>query len=170
MSYFFNFEKIAYIRGERPKGCILCQIRDGSEAVEDLTVFKNRLFTVSVNLYPYNPGHLLIFPHRHIEDVRELTRDEAVVHHEVVRFLLDILDVTHSPSGYNFGWNMGLDAGASILHLHSHVVPRYPRELGFADLIVGKRVLVEDPRETADRISDQIASSLSRQTRSSLTT
>ena len=54
------------------------------------------------------------------------------------------------PSGYNIGYNMGLAAGASIEHLHLHIIPRYPREIGIAELIAGSRVLVQHPRETQE--------------------
>ena len=57
------------------------------------------------------------------------------------------------PSGYNIGYNMGLAAGASIEHLHLHIIPRYPREIGIAELIAGSRVLVQHPRETQEILS-----------------
>ncbi|HUX21609.1 MAG TPA: HIT domain-containing protein [Spirochaetia bacterium] len=152
MDYFFNFEKIAYLKGDRPEGCILCLINSDSESVVNLTVYRDEYFSVSVNLYPYNPGHVMIFPRRHIEDVRELTPDEETALTRTQRRVLEILDRTHSPAGYNIGFNMGLVAGASISHLHLHIIPRYPREMGIADLIAGKRVLVEDPKVTAERI------------------
>ena len=76
MNYFFNFEKVKYVRGPRPSGCILCLIRDKSEEVVDLTIYADDLFTASVNLYPYNPGHIMIFPNRHLLDVREFTDAE----------------------------------------------------------------------------------------------
>jgi ATP adenylyltransferase len=63
----------------------------------------------------------------------------------------------HNPCGYNIGYNMGQPAGASIDHLHLHLIPRYPNETGIADLIAGKRVLVEEPEETARRIRKLVA-------------
>jgi ATP adenylyltransferase len=74
-----------------------------------------------------------------------------------VRYLLDILDRSYSPQGYNIGYNMGHPAGASIDHLHMHIIPRYPRETGIADLIAGKRVLVEDPRESTRRLRELVS-------------
>jgi ATP adenylyltransferase len=121
--YFFSFDKLAYVRGSRPGGCILCLVRDRSPEVEDLSIWRDDLFIVSVNLYPYNPGHLL-----------------------------GLLDRVYAPSGYNIGYNMGRAAGASIGHLHLHIIPRYPHETGIADLIAGRRVLVEDPRRTAETL------------------
>jgi ATP adenylyltransferase len=148
MEYFFNFEKLGYLKGKKPDGCILCLVRDGSRDIESLVVHRSELSMVSLNLYPYNPGHLLVFPRRHVVDIRELSDAERHDLDAVTRRCLDILDRTHGPAGYNLGYNMGLVAGASIEHLHMHIVPRYPREIGFAELLAGKRVIVQDPLET----------------------
>ena len=158
MSYFFNFNKMEYVRGPRPEGCILCLIRDRSPSVVDLTVYSDDLFAVSVNLYPYNPGHVMIFPIRHLTDIREMTPKEDLRLSELTRRFMDVLDHTHSPSGFNVGYNMGAPAGASIDHLHLHVIPRYPREVGIADLVAGKRVLIEDPRTTRTRLREAVGS------------
>ncbi|MEE8441215.1 MAG: HIT domain-containing protein [Spirochaetia bacterium] len=152
MSYFYNFDKMKYVRGPRPPGCILCLIRDKSPEVIDLTVYSDDLFTVTVNLYPYNPGHVMIFPNRHLMDVRSLTTAEDQRLSDLTRRFLDVLEGTHAPAGFNIGYNMGSSAGASIDHLHLHVIPRYPKEVGIADLLAGKRVLIEDPRVTQTRL------------------
>ncbi len=158
MEYFFNFDKIAYLRGKRPDGCILCLVRDGSEEVERLIAAETANFVVSVNLYPYNPGHLILFPKRHVRDIRELTAEERRELDALVDRCLGALDKSHAPGGYNIGYNMGLVAGASIDHLHLHIIPRYPREIGIAELIAGARVLVEDPRETLARLTTVLES------------
>jgi len=153
MDYFFSFNKMKYFREKKPDGCILCLIHEGSQEVEDLTVYRSKLVSVSVNLYPYNPGHLLIFPNRHIHDIRELTKEEEAEVNRVTNFTLNILDSLFSPTAYNIGYNMGLDAGGSINHLHKHIIPRYPREIGIAELIGGKKILVENPYDTAAKLS-----------------
>jgi ATP adenylyltransferase len=158
MSYFFNFDKMKYVKEARPEGCILCLIRVKSDQVADLTVYSDDLFTVSVNLYPYNPGHLMIFPNRHLEDVRQFTPEEDLRVTGLTRRFLDLLDRTHQPAGYNIGYNMGASAGASIDHIHLHLIPRYPREIGIADLVAGKRVLIEDPRVTQQRLTEALTS------------
>jgi len=157
MSYFFSFDKMKYVRGPRPPGCILCLIHEKSEHVVDLTIFADDLFTASVNLYPYNPGHIMIFPNRHLVDIRELTEAEDRRLSQLTRVFLDVLHETHAPSGFNIGYNMGAEAGASIDHLHLHVIPRYPREVGIADLVAGKRVLIEDPRVTQSRLMEAVS-------------
>jgi ATP adenylyltransferase len=155
--YFFNFDKMSYVKGRHPAACILCLLRDRNPDVVDLSIWRDEYFVVSVNLYPYNPGHLLLYPCRHVEDVRELTAEEEREMVALQRWLLGILDRACSPHAYNIGFNMGAAAGASISHLHLHIIPRYPRETGIADLIAGRRVLVEDPRETARRLSQLAA-------------
>jgi ATP adenylyltransferase len=155
--YFFNFDKMAYVKGRQPPGCILCLTRDQNSDVADLSIWRDELFIASVNLYPYNPGHLLLYPLRHVEDVRELTVGEEQRLWLLQRWLLGILDKACAPHAYNIGYNMGAAAGASISHLHLHIIPRYPRETGIADLIAGRRVLVEDPRETTRRLRELVA-------------
>lgn len=152
MEYLFNFNKIEYLKGKRPQGCILCLIRDGSEDVEKLVVHQTEHFMVSLNLYPYNPGHLLVFPKRHIVDIRQYTEEEKTELDALVPLCLDVLDKFGNPSAYNIGYNMGLSAGASIEHLHMHIIPRYPREIGIVELIGGSRVLVQDPKDTYVRL------------------
>ncbi len=148
MEYLFNFNKIGYLQGRRPKGCILCLVRDDSKEVEKLVVDETEHFIVSINLYPYNPGHLIVFPKRHLVDIREYTDDEERELDRLVKTCLKALDKFGSPSAYNIGYNMGLSAGASIEHLHMHIIPRYPREIGIVELIAGSRVLVQDPKDT----------------------
>lgn len=156
MHYFYNFEKLSYVKGDKPHGCILCLLADKSPEVVDLSVYEDQLFIVSVNLYPYNPGHLIVFPRRHIEDIREYTDEEERRLEKLSRYFLDILDELQNPTGYNIGYNMGLVAGASITHLHLHIIPRYPHEAGITDIIAGTRVLLEAPDKTAEKIRERI--------------
>ncbi|MDR2211117.1 MAG: HIT domain-containing protein [Spirochaetaceae bacterium] len=157
MNYFFNFEKLAYLRGPKTGGCILCGLRDKNPGITDTVVYRTEHTGVSLNLYPYNPGHLLIFPLRHVEDIRQLTEEERNSLNSAAGRALDVLDSLYTPSGYNLGVNMGLEAGASIEHLHMHLIPRYPRELGIAELLGGKRVLVEDINRTRERLLEAFA-------------
>ena len=149
MEYLFNFDKLGYLKGGgKPEGCILCLVSAQSDEVERMVVHETPAFVVSLNLYPYNPGHIILFPRRHLRDVRQLSAQERDELDGLVATSLDVLDTVMTPSGYNIGYNMGLAAGASIEHLHLHIIPRYPREIGIAELIAGSRVLVQHPRET----------------------
>jgi ATP adenylyltransferase len=148
MEYFFSFEKMGYLKGRKPEGCILCLVRDGSPEVERLVVHENSLCVITLNLYPYNPGHLLVFPKRHLTDVRDMEPGEKQAVDEAVDLCLEVLDLVYKPAGYNIGYNQGMVAGGSIEHLHLHIIPRYKNEIGIAELLGGKKVLVQDPRAT----------------------
>ncbi|MFH1096796.1 MAG: HIT domain-containing protein [Candidatus Desantisbacteria bacterium] len=147
-----------YLLGEKPKvDCILCAVRDRDEKVVQFDIYRSQHMIVSLNLYPYNPGHVMIFPNRHIKDIRELNEEETSQIQELTVKTLDILDKLYSPSGYNIGYNMGTIAGASIDHLHLHIVPRYKNELGFVDILSNSKIIVEDPRKTLERLREAYA-------------
>ena len=153
-SNLFVPNKMAYAKGRaRPNvECILCGVVAGDNQVQRLDVYQSELFTVSLNLYPYNPGHLLVFPNRHIVDVREFTEAEVSQVHTLQCQCMGVLDRVYQPRGYNIGYNVGDASGASIGHLHLHVVPRYSRELGFMDIIGGAKIIIEDPNETQQKL------------------
>lgn len=153
-TYLFNTEKIKYVKGPKPDvDCILCAIGRKDPRVSDLTVYSNELFAVAVNLYPFNPGHLMIFPRRHVCCPGELTAEEAAEMHRLLVLSIAIIDREFSPSGYNTGYNLGQGSGASIPHLHQHVVPRYANEVGFLDVLSGTRVIVSDPCEVMVKLA-----------------
>ncbi|MEM3063608.1 MAG: HIT domain-containing protein [Nitrososphaerota archaeon] len=154
-NYLFVPGKINYVRGGRPNiECILCGIVNNDPRVESLVVYSDDLFTISVNLYPYNPGHLIIFPKRHIEQLDELTENEVYGLHKLQLLALSVLREVYQPQGFNLGYNLGEASGASVSHLHLHIVPRYKNELGFIDIIGGARIMVEDPKETQRKLKE----------------
>lgn len=151
--HLFNMDKIRYVKGNKPKvDCILCAIRDNHPEVPDLTIWRDELFIVAMNLYPFNSGHLMIFPTRHLLEPAELSDDEALRLHHLSILSIKILKEEFGPEGFNAGYNIGNGSGASIPHLHLHIVPRYNNEVGFLDVLAGTRVMVLDPREARERL------------------
>ncbi len=158
--HLFTPQKLSYAKGNRPAvDCILCAVAQENSQVTNLAVYRAGDFVISLNLYPYNPGHLLIFPTFHCLDIRELSPVQEQELHRLQRASLDILDKLYSPRGYNIGYNIGLPAGASIAHLHLHIVPRFGNETGFMDVISGTRVIVEDPATAREKIAQAFSSS-----------
>lgn len=154
----FSTHKLEYIKGDKLKvDCILCSIIGKEESVEKLLIYEGRYAVVSVNKYPYNSGHLLIYPRRHITDYRELSVREEREICSLLRASLNILDKKYSPSGYNIGYNIGEFSGASLSHLHMHIIPRYRNELGFIDIIGGAKIIVEDPYQTMKELKKAFA-------------
>jgi ATP adenylyltransferase len=143
-----------------PGQCILCDVARGVGDVVSLEIARQDDFIITLNLYPYNPGHVMIFPARHVEDPRELSRDEHAQLSRLQNLALDVLTAEYEPAGFNVGYNVGAAAGASIPHLHLHVVPRYPRELGVVDILSGAKIVIEDPEKTRRRLRAAFADAL----------
>lgn len=155
--HLFNTEKLTYVKGGKPAvACILCAIRDRDPAVTSLEVARRDGFIVSVNLYPFNPGHLMIFPERHVEKLQELTDGEALALHRLTADALTALEDEYGPAGFNAGYNLGDHSGASLAHIHLHVVPRFANEVGYLDILAGTRLVVRDPVEARDRLRKRL--------------
>jgi len=121
--------------------CPFCDVPKRSDA-DGLIVARGELVFAVLNLYPYNPGHLMVLPYRHIADYTDLTGAEAA---EFVRFTqqaMATLRVVADPGGFNLGINQGAVGGAGIAaHLHQHVVPRWGGDMNFMPVIGQTRVL-----------------------------
>ena len=145
--------KLEYAKGQRPPvDCILCAVAANDPHVDILVVYTHKEYFVTLNLYPYNPGHLMVVPKRHVEDVRQLTDQDVLIMHRLQHLCMEVLEREYRPSGFNLGYNVGQSSGASIPHLHLQVVPRYPTELGFFDILGDSRVIVEEPQVTRQRL------------------
>jgi ATP adenylyltransferase len=137
--------KLEYVQGKaRPDvNCILCAIKNNDKRVVSLKIYEDEICYVVVNLYPYNPGHIMCVPNRHIPKYTDLTKKEILHVSRAIQGLQMLLDELYKPKGYNIGVNQGNYAGASIEHLHFHIVPRFGSELGFIDIVGKTRVLPE---------------------------
>jgi ATP adenylyltransferase len=94
----------------------------------------------------------MVYPKRHMEAYEDLSPALSAEIHKVTLKCLKVLGKEYKPQGFNMGWNLGKQSGASISHLHLHIVPRYESETGFMDLLGETRVIVENPRLTRDRL------------------
>jgi len=156
--HLFVPTKFSYVHGDRPKvDCILCEIVAERDTVDRLEVCRTEHFLVSLNLHPYNPGHLMVFPRRHVLHPVEFTDVEVLERQRLELRAVAVLDRLYRPRGYNVGYNLGRASGASIEHWHLHIVPRYERELGFMDIIGGAKIMVEDPIRTRERVREAFA-------------
>ncbi len=155
--YLFVPSKMDYVKGKRPDvDCILCSIIQKDEQVNRLVVYETEMFIISLNLFPYTVGHLFIFPKRHIEHLCELTEDEYSELFQLTKKCIKVLDEVYEPEGYNIGWNLGEASGATIPHIHQHIVPRYINELGFIDIIGKTKIIVEMPEKTYGVLKEKL--------------
>ncbi len=128
------------------KGCIFCSAQnDDLNDDQSLLVFRGeKTFTV-LNLYPYNNGHLMVVPYRHVSDISELSAKELTEAMTTMQKLVDALRSISSPEGFNIGANLGKVAGAGIAdHIHFHIVPRWNGDTNFMPVIGSVKVLSQD--------------------------
>ena len=134
----------------------MCAIRDNDERVQTLKVYQDDLIFIVVNIFPYNVGHLMVCLNRHIMKFTELTKQEIIHIFRAIQGLQLLLDELYHPHGYNIGLNQGKNAGASIDHIHWHVVPRFPAELGYIDIIGNSRIAVEGLDSVKKKVEEKI--------------
>jgi ATP adenylyltransferase len=148
MEYLWAPWRIQYILQEKPKGCILCDKPKENKDEENCIVNRGRKNYVMLNCYPYNPGHLLIVPYRHIPSLEDLTDEECHEHFQLVSRSLTALREAFHPQGFNIGANIGAVAGAGIDdHFHSHIVPRWQGDTNYVPVLADVRVV---PQALAD--------------------
>jgi ATP adenylyltransferase len=135
---------------EEQNGCIFCELNGRNE---NLVLFRGRLCFVILNLYPYNNGHLMVVPNRHIAELASTTADERAELMALVRHAEMALGEGYRPHGINVGMNLGRPAGAGVLdHLHIHLVPRWNGDTNFMGVVGNTRVLPEDLSQSAERL------------------
>lgn len=141
--------RITYILGPKPDACVFCLPESTEEDEERLVLYRGQWNFVIMNKFPYNNGHLLVTPYRHLMNLCDLTRDES---REMMALLQDctaILQKSFSPQGINIGLNLGEAAGAGIReHLHFHLVPRWNGDSSFMAVMDEVHVVPEHLRST----------------------
>jgi ATP adenylyltransferase len=149
--------RMIYIRGENKpphdgagEDCPFCRVPSGSDE-DGLIVARGELAYVVLNLYPYNSGHLMVVPYRHVADYVDLGVDEVAEVGDLTQRAVRTLRAALAPHGLNIGLNQGAVAGAGIAaHLHQHVVPRWGGDTNFMPVVAQTRVLPQllaDARE-----------------------
>ncbi len=107
-----------------------------------------------LNLYPYNPGHMLVCPYRHIPDYTELTAAELLEFSEFTQSAMTAMRSVAAPQGFNIGMNQGAIGGAGIAgHLHQHVVPRWGGDTNFITVVGGTKTMPALLEETRDLVA-----------------
>jgi ATP adenylyltransferase len=138
----------------KDSGCIFCQT--GKEEVEtsnSLIVNKGELTFTILNLYPYNNGHLMVVPFRHLSEFASLTEEENKEIMAELQLAQKALKLAMNPHGFNIGANLGKVSGAGIDdHLHFHIVPRWNGDTNFMPVLAEVKVLSEDLRQTKEKL------------------
>jgi ATP adenylyltransferase len=147
-------ERMAYIKGEgKTDECPFCRIPRLSDE-DGLIVARGDTSYVVLNLYPYNAGHVMSVPFRHVADYTELTAAETVEIAELTKTSMQVLRAASGAQGFNLGMNQGVTAGAGIAaHLHQHIVPRWGGDTNFMPVIGRTKVLPQLLRDTRELLA-----------------
>jgi ATP adenylyltransferase len=150
--------RMAYIKGENragpeEDGCPFCRVPGLSDPEALIVARGDRVFTV-LNLYPYNAGHLMVCPYRHVADYTDLDEGETAELAEHTKRAMTALRAASGAQGFNIGMNMGGVAGAGIAaHLHQHIVPRWGGDTNFLPVIANTKVLPQLLAETRELLA-----------------
>lgn len=143
--------RIDYIRGEKENGCFLCRMLAEQNDRDNLILVRGKTCAVVMNRFPYNSGHLMVCPNRHIADFADLTEQEDHEMCELTRRAIAALRDVMQPEGFNIGTNLGSAAGAGLKdHLHRHIVPRWVGDTNFMAVTGGLHVVPEALTDTYD--------------------
>jgi len=152
--------RLAYVTGASAPapGCIFCEAARRLDA-EPLVVHRGTRAFVILNKFPYNNGHLMIVPFRHVGRLAGLEAEELSEIMTLTQLSERALGACFQPHGFNMGLNLGKPAGAGVLdHLHMHVVPRWDGDTNFISVVGETRVLPEELPVTAERLRGEFAS------------
>jgi len=150
--------RMAYVSGEEPApgACFICSAAAGPDAPHGLVVERTERTVTLLNRFPYSSGHVMVAPRRHAADLRDLTPEEGLALLEATQRALDAITRLMDPGGFNVGFNLGAAAGASVDHLHLHVVPRWGSDTNFMPVLADIKVLPEHLEVTAARIREAL--------------
>jgi ATP adenylyltransferase len=149
---------MGYVTAEQPKGCIFCTKPAAGDDEAGKILHRGDLTFVMLNAFPYNTGHLMVAPFRHLADPLELAPQESSEMLYSIRIALEVLREAFSPEGFNIGANIGHVAGAGYAeHLHFHVVPRWSGDTNFMAVTSDTRVVPEALAETYRRLQEALA-------------
>ena len=145
--------RIKYILQPKDEGCFLCKAFKEENDAENLVVYRGEKAFVVMNKYPYNNGHLLIAPYRHVPDIVDLHDDEMLEIMALTRLMVKTLRNVLKPDGFNIGLNLGRASGAGLEdHIHFHVVPRWIGDTNFMPVISETKVIPESLADTYRKI------------------
>jgi len=163
MDYLWTPWRYAYVTaGSKTTGCIFCDLPKAGDDVKARIVYRGQSCYIVLNTYPYTPGHVMVVPFAHLDELQKLP---AAAAHEMMNLsqkMEGVLRKLYSPDGVNLGMNIGKAAGAGVAgHIHMHVLPRWVADSNFVSVIGETRILPESLEITYERIRAALESPVS---------
>jgi ATP adenylyltransferase len=147
--------RMDYILASKGDGCFICAASEKPEEEESLLLHIGDTVVILLNRYPYNPGHVMVAPKRHVATLDGLGKEEQREVMEKITLSVRVLGEEMGSQGYNVGINLGKAAGAGLEdHLHVHVVPRWEGDTNFMPLLAEVKVVPEHLIQTYKKLKD----------------
>jgi len=155
MDYLWTPWRYAYVStAEKKTGCVFCDAVNAGDDEKVRIVYRGRHCFVILNTFPYTPGHVMIVPYAHLDELQKLPREAASEMMALAQRMESVLRELYHPDGINVGMNIGKAAGAGIAgHIHMHVLPRWVADANFMSVVAETRVLPETLEETWRRMT-----------------
>ena len=160
MDHLWTPWRYAYVTAaEKISGCVFCDLpKEGDDAKVHI-VHRSQNCYIVLNTYPYTPGHVMIVPFAHLDELQKLPAPAANEMMELAQRMERVLRVLYTPDGINMGMNIGKAAGAGVAgHIHMHVLPRWVADANFVSVIGETRILPESLEMTYERIRGALRS------------
>lgn len=161
MDYLWTPWRYAYVSTpEKNTGCVFCDAVSAGDDKKMLIVHRGKHCFGILNLYPYTPGHVMIVPYAHLDELRKLPREAAHEMMELSQRMESLLRELYHPDGINLGMNIGKAAGAGVAgHIHMHVLPRWVADANFVSVVGETRILPETLEETYMKMKQSLSCS-----------
>jgi len=135
------------------KGCLFCRIASEEEDKKNAVFVRRKHCYAVLNIYPYNNGHSLIVPYRHVRDFSQLRQEEKLEFFDLIEYVKGLMISELKPEGFNIGMNIGKAAGAGVPnHIHMHIVPRWKGDINFMPVLAQTKVISQSLKELYRRL------------------
>jgi ATP adenylyltransferase len=154
MDYLWTPWRYAYVSGtEKAAGCVFCDAAKETDDAKARIVYRGDNCFIILNTYPYTPGHVMIVPYAHLDELQKLPGEAANEMMSLSKRMETVLRELYHPDGINLGMNIGKAAGAGIAgHIHMHVLPRWVADANFMSVVAETRVLPETLEVTWEKM------------------
>ena len=159
MDYLWAPWRIEYIKeakDQKAESCILCDKPAAKNYAANLILYRGQYSFIIMNAYPYNSGHLMVAPYRHVANLDDLNDKERNEHFKLVSRSIAVLKRVFKADGFNIGMNLGRIAGAGVdKHIHTHIVPRWVGDTNFMPVVGDIKVVNEAIKDTYKKLAGE---------------
>jgi ATP adenylyltransferase len=162
MDYLWTPWRYAYVStAEKSTGCIFCDLPKLNDDAKVFIAYRGKHCFVILNSFPYTPGHVMVVPFAHLDQLQILPAEAACEMMNLSQKMEGVLRTLYSPDGINLGMNIGKAAGAGVAgHIHMHVLPRWVADANFVSVIGETRILPESLEITYEKIKGALSKNL----------